>query len=58
MALLDMFSETTRKNVDPVLALLLILSTKQTNLYNIQTQSSTLDPYCYSKEFDKFTLEL
>jgi hypothetical protein len=53
-----MSSEITRKNVDTVLTFLLILSTKQTNLYNIQTQSSTLDPYCYSKEFEKFTLEL
>lgn len=54
MAFLDMSSEITRKNVDTVLAFLLSLSTKQANLYNIQTQSSTLDPYCYSKEFEKF----
>ncbi len=51
MALLDMSSEITRKNVDTVLAFLLRLSTKQANLYNIQTKSSTLDHYCYSKEF-------
>jgi len=49
-----MSSEITRKNVDRVLAFLLILCTKQANLYNIQTQSSTLNPYCYSKEFEKF----
>jgi hypothetical protein len=54
MALLDMSSEITPKNVDTVLALLPILSSKKANLYNIQTESLTLDPYCYFKEFEKF----
>jgi hypothetical protein len=54
MALLDMSSEITRKNVDTVLAFLPILSSKKAKLYNIQTESLTLDPYCYSKEFEKF----
>jgi hypothetical protein len=37
-----------------VLAFLPILSSKKANLYNIQTESLTLDPYCYFKEFEKF----
>lgn len=54
MALLDMSSEITRKNVDTVLAFLPLFSSKQANLYNIQIESLTLDPYCYFKEFEKF----
>lgn len=54
MALLDMSSEITRKNVDTVLAFLPLFSSKKANLYNIQTEALSLDPYCYSKEFDKF----
>lgn len=37
-----------------MLALLPIVSSKQAKLYNIQTESLTLDPYCYFKEFEKF----
>ena len=44
MAFLAMYSEITRKNVDAVLAFLPILSSKKANLYNIQTESLTLDP--------------
>ncbi|NEU73188.1 hypothetical protein PI95_011590 [Hassallia byssoidea VB512170] len=51
---MDTSSEITRNNIDTVLALLPILSSKKANLYNIQTESLTLDPYSYSKEFEKF----
>jgi len=45
MALLDTFSEITRKNVDTVLAFFPLFSSKEANLYNIQTESLTLDLY-------------
>jgi hypothetical protein len=54
MALLYIFSEITHKNVDTALAFLPLFSSKQAKLYNIQTESLTLDPYCYFKEFEKF----
>lgn len=54
MALFDIFSEITRKKSYIMLALLPIVYSKQAKLYNIQTESLTLDPYCYFKEFEKF----
>ncbi len=49
-----MSSEITLKNVDTLLAFLRLFSSKEAKLYNIQTEALTLDPYCYSKEFDSF----
>ncbi len=54
MALLDMSSEIIRKNIDTVLAFLPLFYSKKAKLYKIQTESLSLDRYCYSKEFQKF----
>jgi hypothetical protein len=43
MALLDMFSEITRKIFDTVLAFSPLVFSKKAKLYDIQTESLTLD---------------
>lgn len=53
-----MLSQITRKNIETVLVFLTLFSEKEVKLYDIQTQPLNLDPYCYSKEFNKFITSL
>lgn len=53
-----MSSKVTRKNIEAVLAFLTLFTHKDAKLYEIQTESLTLDPYNYSKEFDNFLASL
>ncbi|WP_208099131.1 O-acetyl-ADP-ribose deacetylase [Nostoc sp. 106C] len=49
-----MSTTITLKNIEIILAFLTLFSDKEAKLYNIQIEPLTLNPYCYSKEFDSF----
>lgn len=49
-----MFRKITLKNIENLLAFLTLFTDTEAQLYNIETEPLTLDPYCYSKEFNKF----
>lgn len=49
-----MSSEITLENIDNILQFLTLFSSQDCRLYDIQTEPLTLEPYCYSQEFDSF----
>ncbi|MDZ7956457.1 MAG: O-acetyl-ADP-ribose deacetylase [Aulosira sp. DedQUE10] len=49
-----MSNKITLKNIENVLAFLTLFTDTEAQLYDIQPEPLTLDPYCYSKEFNKF----
>ncbi|MBD2253389.1 hypothetical protein H6G14_19105 [Nostoc parmelioides FACHB-3921] len=53
-----MSSSVTLQNIDNVLTFLTLFSSQNCQLYDIQTEPLTLDPYCYSKEFNRFITAL
>jgi O-acetyl-ADP-ribose deacetylase (regulator of RNase III) len=48
-----MSTKVTLKNIENILAFVTLFTHKQAKLYEIQTQPLSLDPYCYSKEFNR-----
>ncbi|AFY35494.1 O-acetyl-ADP-ribose deacetylase [Calothrix sp. PCC 7507] len=53
-----MSSQITWENIEALLAFSTLFLHKNVKLYDIQTEPLTLDPYSYSKEFNKFIASL
>ncbi|WP_242039700.1 O-acetyl-ADP-ribose deacetylase [Anabaena sphaerica] len=51
-------SNITLANLENVLAFKSLFFNNQVKLYNIQTEPLTLEPYCYSREFNRFITAL
>lgn len=49
-----MLNDITQENVDAVLAFIPLFESKDAKLYKIETETSFLDPYQYSKDVDSF----
>jgi len=49
-----MLNNITRKNIDAVLVFIPLFKSRDTELYKIDTETSFLDPYQYSKDVDSF----
>lgn len=49
-----MLNNITRKNIDAVLVFIPLFESRDTALYKIDTETSFLDPYQYSKDVNSF----
>jgi hypothetical protein len=53
-----MSNQIALENIDNILTFLTLFSNQDRQLYDIQTEPLTLDPYSYSKEFNRFITAL
>jgi O-acetyl-ADP-ribose deacetylase len=53
-----MSNQITLENIDNILTFLTLFSNQDCQSYDIQTEPLTLDPYNYSKEFNRFITAL